>query len=338
MTRLPISILPLVIGAALAGHAAAHAPAFRVVVHADNTAAELSRELLRALFVGEETHWDDGTPVEAVDLSQAEVRQAFYASIVGDKDRGLPPLELATDQEVLDYVSRHRGAVGYVSASAPPVDGVRIVRLTDLDGAFDETVDSASYPPSGDTTTVVAKRGDVRLLLTGACGPGDEGRQAVLQNRHPYAAVRVTTETALWTDGRLSASRLHSHSLEGHEEVSLGCTAAGPHVERRFVLVEVSDAAVRSDPRLDDRRPPRDFIALVEAGTCGQDGQGQRMAVVNQHPEREIAVSIEHVVKIGERITNRSMRSLRIAPGAQKYLGCSRAGNVVHEYYLRRAD
>lgn len=343
MTRRSSAVLLLAIGAVVAAHAAAQTVTFQVVVHADNPVAVLSTKQLGRLFLGKTGQWDDGVPVEPVDHEDREVRDAFSTSVHGKptsavekywqrmnfSGRGVAPPGLATDQAVLDFVSRHRGAVGYVSAAVPLIDGVRVVHLTDLGS-------SPSF--AGQSTTVLAQRGDVRLLLTGGCGTGGEGRLVVVQNRHPYAAVKVTTETARWTKGRFNARHLSFHTLAGHEEKELGCTSAGASVELRFALVEVSGDVAGGEPWRAAGRPPRDFISVVDSGTCGQGGQGRRMAVVNEHPVREIAVRIEHVVKIGDRVTHRSMQSLRLEPGAQKHLGCSHDGSVVHEYHLRQVD
>ena len=42
--------------------------------------------------------------------------------------RGVPPPELESEQAVLAYVTKHRGAVGYVSTTAE-VGNVRVIRI-----------------------------------------------------------------------------------------------------------------------------------------------------------------------------------------------------------------
>lgn len=45
--------------------------------------------------------------------------------------QGVPPVEKASDREVLDYVAANRAAIGYVSANARVGDGVKVVNLTE---------------------------------------------------------------------------------------------------------------------------------------------------------------------------------------------------------------
>lgn len=108
-------------------------PDFRVIVHQDNPTTALSREFLADAFLKRSTRWSDGETIRPVDQradsvarrrfsdsvlqrSVAAVRNYWQQRIFSGRD--LPPPELDSDDAVLAYVAKHRGAVGYVSGAA----------------------------------------------------------------------------------------------------------------------------------------------------------------------------------------------------------------------------
>ncbi|MEO8905046.1 MAG: hypothetical protein ABI488_21535 [Polyangiaceae bacterium] len=108
-------------------------PEFRVIVHPENPASELSREFLADAFLKRTTRWSNGEALRPVDQrSTSVVRHKFsdsvlHRSVAAVKNywqqrifsgRDLPPPELESDESVVAYVVHHRGAVGYVSGSA----------------------------------------------------------------------------------------------------------------------------------------------------------------------------------------------------------------------------
>ena len=56
----------------------------------------------------------------------AAVRAYWQQRIFSGRD--VPPPELDTDQQVIDYVMRYAGAIGYVSGTTP-LDGPRVVTI-----------------------------------------------------------------------------------------------------------------------------------------------------------------------------------------------------------------
>ncbi len=108
-------------------------PAFRVIVHPENPASELSRDFLTDAFLKRTTRWGNGETVRCVDQrSTSATRQKFSDSVLRRSvaavknywqqrifsGRDLPPPELESDEAVVSYVVNHRGALGYVSGSA----------------------------------------------------------------------------------------------------------------------------------------------------------------------------------------------------------------------------
>lgn len=344
-----LALLPLV---ALVAPISAQEGTFRVVVRDDNPVRELTSAEVSDLFLRKTMSWDDGTPVlpvdrrrgaEIVDIFSKAVHRKSASAIESYWSRqvfsgeGVPPTRVGSDREVLEYVSRNRGAIGYVSAEAQRPEGVRSLRISDVETLADREPwwQTGGAEPE---TEIVAARGSLRLILTGSCGPGGEGREAILLNLDRSAPNYAEVETSRWNDGTFRASSRRGFTLSGGEEKRLGCDRIGGGLELRYALAAVADNSLAIDPRRALRGPPRDFIAFAESATCGRKAEGMRITVVNRHPQRSIRVKIETVEKVAGTFRGRSTKTYRLGPGDEKQLGCSRDGNLEHEYHLVEAD
>jgi ABC-type phosphate transport system substrate-binding protein len=113
---------------------------FIVVVHADNPVAAISRAELANYLLGKETRWPHGPTVVPVDQPvDSRIRQAFSLAVLRQPaaavrlywqqqqfaGRGTTPPQFATDREVLEFIRRSPGGVGYITASAPMQPGTR---------------------------------------------------------------------------------------------------------------------------------------------------------------------------------------------------------------------
>ena len=118
-------------------------PEFRVIVHPDNPSTALSRDFLIDAFLKRTTRWNDGETIRPVDQRPDSVtrrrfsRAVLQRSVAAVKSywqqrifsgRELPPPELESDEAVLSYVTKHRGALGYVSGAAK-LDGAKLVQI-----------------------------------------------------------------------------------------------------------------------------------------------------------------------------------------------------------------
>ena len=114
-----------------------------VIVNAKNPVARVDRQVVTDLFLKKRTRWSDDLSAQPVDLSQKSDTRARFSRAVLGRDvasvrrywaklvfsgRGVPPPELATDADVIKYVTEHAGGVGYVS-SASALTGVKIVEV-----------------------------------------------------------------------------------------------------------------------------------------------------------------------------------------------------------------
>ncbi len=119
-------------------------PGFTAVVNAANPVTSLSVEEVSRLLLKKVTRWPDGLEVVPVDQSSdSSVRQAFSRLIHGRtlravdafwkqcifSGRAIPPLVVATDEDVVNYVEGIPGAIGYVTGGTPLSKNVRALHI-----------------------------------------------------------------------------------------------------------------------------------------------------------------------------------------------------------------
>jgi ABC-type phosphate transport system substrate-binding protein len=130
----------------LAPRSRAVAQDFSVIVNSDVPGTSIAPDQLAKAFERRAEWWSNRLPVDPVDLPEdSPVRVRFTQDILGKTvaqvkaywqaqiftGRGVPPLELPSDDAVVDYVRSHPGAVGYVSRGARLPGGVRRMTVTD---------------------------------------------------------------------------------------------------------------------------------------------------------------------------------------------------------------
>lgn len=128
---------------AVLGATSVQAAGYKVIVHPSNPTTSLAKKDVSALFLKKKTKWDDGMPVVAVDQTdKAAVRESFTTSVHGKpvaavksywqqqifSGRDVPPVEKASDAEVIAFVHNNRDAVGYVADDAQ-IAGVKVVNV-----------------------------------------------------------------------------------------------------------------------------------------------------------------------------------------------------------------
>ena len=126
---------------------AASAQEYKVVVNASNPVTTVGSAQLSRIFLKKTTRWPDGSSAMPIDqLWSSEVREEFSTAVhersaeaiaaywqrVIFSGRAVPPVEKASDAEVLMAVRDDPNAVGYVSPSTPVGDGVKVVTVTGI--------------------------------------------------------------------------------------------------------------------------------------------------------------------------------------------------------------
>jgi len=118
-------------------------PAYQIIVHPANPATSAEREFLADAFLKKVAAWPGGEVLHPVDLppnstvrrsfsedvlhrSVAEVKGYWQQRIFSGRD--VPPPELDADEDVIKYVLKYEGAVGYVSGTAR-LNGTKVVAV-----------------------------------------------------------------------------------------------------------------------------------------------------------------------------------------------------------------
>jgi ABC-type phosphate transport system substrate-binding protein len=116
---------------------------YRIVVHPQNPLVTIDRELAAQTFLKKVVTWGHGGVVRPVDLRpDSPIRRKFSEDVLGRSiaavrsywlqiifaGRGVPPPELKSDDEVISYVLKEPGAIGYVSSRAD-LHGARVIVL-----------------------------------------------------------------------------------------------------------------------------------------------------------------------------------------------------------------
>lgn len=125
---------------------------FKIVINRANPKTELTTKDVQRIFYKRTTRWEDwqggGDFVRVTPIDRergAEVRKLFSKKIFRKSTSAIesywqrqifsgediPPDKLATEAEVIEFVRRNRGAIGYVSQDAVLADGVKELRISD---------------------------------------------------------------------------------------------------------------------------------------------------------------------------------------------------------------
>jgi TonB family protein len=216
--------------AAILGLAFSHALASGVKVIA-NPSVELdsiSASELKSVFL-EEKNSLRGTHVEPVLARGGPAHEAFLRQYVGRTNadlqtyyrslvftgRGSMPKALASDAEVVAYVAKTRGAIGYVSPESS-ADGVRTLAVLGVRNNSDRKLISRIEPEYPEVLRIRSIGGTVRLgvtiapsgkvtdaeILGGDAVLGQAAVTAVLKWKYAPAPSPTTTEVILTFDPR----------------------------------------------------------------------------------------------------------------------------------------
>jgi ABC-type phosphate transport system substrate-binding protein len=116
-------------------------PPYLVIVNVANPTSVASRRFIGDAFLKKTTRWPNGDVIRPVDQADdSGVRRRFTGDILKRSvaavksywqqivftGRDLPPPELGSDEEVVKFVAKHPGAVGYVAGDAP-IAGVKVL-------------------------------------------------------------------------------------------------------------------------------------------------------------------------------------------------------------------
>lgn len=118
---------------------------FKVIVHKDNPVTSLSKDDFSNMLLKKKTRWDHGAPVSPADLDAKSTVRADMSKDVHGRSvssiknfwqrqifsgREVPPPEMPSDADMVSFVARDSGAIGYVSPGAL-LSGVKVITISE---------------------------------------------------------------------------------------------------------------------------------------------------------------------------------------------------------------
>ena len=203
------------------------ADSVKVIANASVTADAISAADLRRVFLEERIALADGSHVEPVLEKGGPVHVAFleYLGISEDDlqtyyrtlvftGKGSMPKELGSDAEVVAYVARTRGAIGYVS-SAASLEGVKTLAIGVPSSSAERKLIARVEPDYPETLRQLNIGGTVRLrvsisakgnvenveLLGGNPILGESAKIAVMKWLYAAGSSRTITEVSILFHG-----------------------------------------------------------------------------------------------------------------------------------------
>ena len=142
-------IVPLVAAVVLFGSFPAFAGDVKIVANPSVRADSITPAELRSVFLEDRRSLNDGSHVEPVLAKGGAAHEAFLRQYLGKSDddlrtyyrtlvftgTGAMPKFLDSDAEIIRYVARTRGAVGYVSIDFP-TNGVKVLAISQAGTGF----------------------------------------------------------------------------------------------------------------------------------------------------------------------------------------------------------
>jgi TonB family protein len=222
-------ILLVLAGLMSSGAPNALASQVKVIANWSVRADTVSATDLKRVFLEERNSLADGTHVEPVLGKDGPVHEAFlqrYLEISQDDlqtyyralvftGRGSMPKELGSDAEVVAYVARTRGAIGYVSSEAS-LEGVKTLAIgvpsgsterkliTRIEPDYPETLKRLNIGGTVRLRVVISAKGNVEEceLLGGNPILGESAALAVKKWVYAAGRSRTITEISIQFGGR----------------------------------------------------------------------------------------------------------------------------------------
>ncbi len=182
---------------------------FKIIANPSVKANAVTTEEMRGVFLEERLALRDGSHVEPVLAKAGNAHTAFLKEVMGRSNdalqtyyrtlvftgKGSMPKEMNSDTDVLAYVARTRGAVGYVSSSAS-TDNVKVLQLIDQRDQGERRLLTRVEPAYPETLQKLQIGGTVRLSIT--ISPKGTVESAAVLGGNPILAEEAEKAVKQW--------------------------------------------------------------------------------------------------------------------------------------------
>jgi TonB family protein len=172
-------VLPLVIAIIVFSTVYVLAGDVKLIANRSIGVDSLTAVELREVFLQERKSLSDGSRVEPVLAKQGAAHEIFLRRYLGKSDdalrnyyrtmvftgTGAMPKTLPSDREIVSYVAKTPGAIGYVG-SETPTEGVKILMISESDTRAERMLLTRVEPEYPETLQKLGIGGSVRLRLT----------------------------------------------------------------------------------------------------------------------------------------------------------------------------
>lgn len=132
-TKVAIGVICAVIAAmVLPFSSAAFAEEIVVIANDDVLLTSIRGDVLKDIFIAKKTQWDNGQKINFATMKSCDIQKAFLKTYIKKTPsqyqryfrtlvftgKGKIPRAFSTEAEVVSYVSKTSGAIGYVSSGA----------------------------------------------------------------------------------------------------------------------------------------------------------------------------------------------------------------------------
>ncbi len=112
-----------------------------IIINSDVPDTALSKEDVKKIYSGHKTKWSNNDSIVLTVIQKSELHKAFLKEFVKKtpsqfkmnwkhlmfSGKGKIPKTFNTIEQMVDYVAKNEGAIGYVAASSP-TDSVKVIK------------------------------------------------------------------------------------------------------------------------------------------------------------------------------------------------------------------
>jgi len=116
---------------------------FVIIVHPSNKISDINQKLLKKIYLNKKKLWEDGEIIQPLNLPPSnKIRKVFSEGVIKKtvkkveriylkkvlSGKSQPPKQVKKESEVVEEVSKNKGAVGYVSSKSVN-DKVKVITI-----------------------------------------------------------------------------------------------------------------------------------------------------------------------------------------------------------------
>jgi TonB family protein len=216
--------LPLVAAVVLIASIHALASEAKIVANPSVRADSITPAELRSVFLQDRRSLSDGSHVEPVLSKGGTVHEAFLRQYVGKSDdalrtyyrtlvftgTGTMPKFLDSDADIVRYVARTKGAIGYVSSDCP-TPGVKVLAIAQPGVSIERQLVTRVAPEYPETLQRLLIGGTVRLMVT--ISPTGRVESVQLLGGNPALAEPAIKAVKQWVYAASSSQSMQEVSI-----------------------------------------------------------------------------------------------------------------------------